>query len=212
MDRCSERAQHLVKRRDRHALGVRRIALEAVDVVRPLQPLERQLTELLFEHLDAALNRRQATRRRRPDLSLEVRVEESANCLQIQIDRFLDLWRAARITPRLQLPDEQSLPVPRLLDGLDRPLLTWFHTRDREVVREHAIPRALLHHVELQVLQTATSVLARSAAAFSPDCHVVLLSLLCSFPSSCRGDSCTSVYHETFVGAPRAIQSNTSAA
>ena len=63
-------------RRDLHVLGVFRVGLELVDHVRILEFCQRQFSEVLFEHANAAPNRRDAAEACRFDAALHVGGEE----------------------------------------------------------------------------------------------------------------------------------------
>src|SRR5258708_28963164 len=82
----------------------------------------------------------------------------------------LDGRSYARVASGLDLADEQTLPVSRFFHRLDGSLVSWFHTRDGEVVHRHAIADALIRDIEPEMLDTASSVPA-CASAPSPDRH-----------------------------------------
>src|SRR4029450_5663316 len=84
--------------------------------------------------------------------------------------------------------------MARLFHRLNCSLLAWLHSWDGEVVRGYPISRTAKHYVEPQMLQAA------------PGCTAPA-----STPSYDRHGSSFVLRYETFVGAPRRIQSRSSA-
>src|SRR2546425_4896072 len=128
---------------------------------------------MLLEHVYAAPDRLDAPQRRRPDAALYVGVEELGDAGRCLVGSRLALHaRPPRIAVGLDFADEEALPVARFLHRLDRPLFPRFHPGHRELVDRHAVARALVHHVEPQVLEAPSAVLARAAPTSSSDRHV----------------------------------------
>ena len=146
------------------------LGLERVDHLGILEVLDAPIAEVLLEDLDPALDRVGAPQVGRLHLPLEIEVEEAGDQLRVDDLRPLDRGLRPRIAARLDLADEEALPVARLLDRLDGPLLPDLHPRDGEVVRRHPVPGPSEHHVEPQVLQAPAAV-AAFPAALAPDGH-----------------------------------------
>jgi hypothetical protein len=65
-----------VHRRDLHVVGVLGVGFELVDLVGVFERRQRQFSEVLFEHSNAAPNRRDTAEACRFDAALHVSVEE----------------------------------------------------------------------------------------------------------------------------------------
>src|SRR5438105_15092724 len=99
------------------------------------------------------------------DASLHVDIKKRCDALRRDISRLSWRARTLRITSGLDLADEETFPMARLLHRLDRPLLAWIHSWDGEVVRGDPIARAAVHHVEPQMLQAASGCRAPASAS-----------------------------------------------
>jgi hypothetical protein len=155
-----KRGEQLVQRRQLHLLRVPRVRLERVQQLGILEVLHAPVAEVRFEDLDPALDRVGAPQVGRLHLTLEIQVEEACDQLRINDLRPPGRGLRARIATLLDLDDEEALPVARLLERLDGPLLPNLHPRDGKVVRRHPISGPAKHHVEPQVLQAPAAVAA----------------------------------------------------
>ena len=111
---------------------VLRLGLEPVDDRRLLQRLHWEFADVSLQDLDSCRRRAETPNPGRSQVSVEVRVEEACN--RLEIGRSLFAGRLdPRIASRLDLTDEQPLPVAHLLHGMHRPLLGTLHPRHGEL-------------------------------------------------------------------------------
>src|SRR5229473_1406587 len=126
---------------------------------------------MLLQGGDATADRVDAPQPGRLDAAFHVRVEERGDIAESGPRLNRAAWRPSRIAARLDLSDDEPLPVSGLFHRFDGTLSARFHAWNCEVVHSQAKPRPLVLHVELQMLKTPPRVLAFPVLAPSSDGH-----------------------------------------